>query len=500
MKTKLIVLLLCCFQISYTGNVSSQTPDPIAENPDVAAAISLLETYIENQMTYNGTPGISLAIVYDQEIVWSRGYGFADLERRIPATSETLYRIGSISKVFTSIAVLKLCDEGKLRLDDNVDMFLPWFQPENKYTDVPPITVRHLLTHTSGLPGESTSPYWSTFEFPSSEEIADGIRSQELVLPTQSRFKYSNLGFVMAGQLVAVVANTSYGQFVREQILEPLSMSETYSDLPDEAQPRLATGYGRRMPDGTRRVLPYSEMRGITPAAGFSATVNDLARLASWQFRLLDDGTTEVLKPYTLREMQSVQWLHPSWEWGWGLGFELLHTPDRDLIGHGGLVGGYRSALYLSPREKVAVIALTNAVDGAVFPGHQYSIVDKAFEWIAPAIEEATSKPVQEVEPDPVWNQYAGTYRAWWTDMTVLVLKGDLVLIYSRAEDPVQYMLALVPEKNGAFRVEGDGFDETGELVTFESESSGAVVGMRLGDQYLERVDRSTEKRHHRGE
>lgn len=96
MKSKLIVVLLCSFLVAHIGNVRSQTSGPIAEDPDVAAAIALLETYIENQMTYIGTPGISLAIVYDQELVWSRGYGFADLERRIPATTGTLYRIGSI--------------------------------------------------------------------------------------------------------------------------------------------------------------------------------------------------------------------------------------------------------------------------------------------------------------------------------------------------------------------------------------------------------------------
>lgn len=494
MKTTQVAALMCCFLFTYAGNARSQTSSSIAENPDVAAAISLLEAYVESQMTYQGLPGISLAIVHDQELVWSRGYGFADLERRLPVTSETIYRIGSISKLFTSIAVLRLRDEGRLRLDDKVDTYLPWFRPRNTYTDVPSITIRHLLTHTSGLPGEPLSSYWTTFEFPSSAQIAEGIQHQDLVLPTQSRFKYSNLGFAVAGELVAAVADTSFEQFVREQILEPLSMNGTFSDLSEEARARLATGYGRRMPDGTRDVLPYSETRGITPAAGFSATVNDLALLASWQFRLLDGGTTEVLKPYTLREMQSVQWLHPSWEWGWGLGFELWHTPDRDLVGHGGLVGGYRSAFYLSPREKVAVIALTNAVDSRVFPGQSYSIVDKAFAWIAPAIEKATESPHQNVEPDPEWNRYVGTYRAWWTDLRILMMKGNLVLIYSQAENPGEYLLTLVPERTRAFRVEGDGFDETGEVVTFESDGSGEIVGMRLANQYFERVGRSSDK------
>jgi CubicO group peptidase (beta-lactamase class C family) len=233
-------------------------------------------------MTYQDLPGLSLAIVHDQEIVWSRDYGFADRERRVPVTSETIYRIGSISKLFTSIAILMLRDDGKLRLDDRVDSYLPWFQPKNTYTDAPPIMVRHLLSHTSGLPGEPLSSYWTTFDFPSSTQIIDGIKRQDLVLPTQSRFKYSNLGFAIAGELVAEVAGIPFEEYVNEQILKPLSMNNTFTVLPKEIRDRLATGYGRRRPDGARREFPYSETRGITAAAGFSSTVNDLARLASW--------------------------------------------------------------------------------------------------------------------------------------------------------------------------------------------------------------------------
>jgi CubicO group peptidase (beta-lactamase class C family) len=469
------------------GCAGAQTSIPIAEDPGVAAAIRLLEAYVEDQITYQGLPGISMGIVHDQDLIWSRGFGFGDLEQRLPVSSETIYRIGSISKLFTSIAVLKLRDESKLRLDDRVDAHLPWFRPKNSFPETPPISIRHLLTHTSGLPSNALSSYWNSFEFPSSQEVAEGIRQQETVLPTQSRFKYSNLGFSVAGRLVSEVSGTSFEQFVRDQILEPLSMNSTFPGLPEEARPRLAIGLGRRMPDGTRQVLPYSETRGITPAAGFSSTVTDLARLASWIFRLLDGEEREVLNSYALREMLSVQWLHPSWEWGWGLGFEILHTPDRNLAGHGGLVGGYRCAFYLSPQEKVAVIALANAVDTKLFPGQPYSIVDKAFAWVAPAIEKAVVLPDRNEELDPEWDRYVGTYRAWWTDLRVLILKGSLVLIYPQAENPGEYILTLVPDRTGGFRVEGDGFDETGEVVKFESNDSGEVVGMRLGDDYYER-------------
>ena len=130
----------------------------LAAEPNVASSIDLLSAWIDSQILYRNQPGLSVAVVYDQELVWSAGFGHADMAQQIPATPETIYRIASITKLFTATAVLQLRDAGKLQLDDPVRKHLPWFNIQNPFGDAPPITLRHLLTHTAGLPREAAFP------------------------------------------------------------------------------------------------------------------------------------------------------------------------------------------------------------------------------------------------------------------------------------------------------------------------------------------------------
>ncbi len=136
---------------------------------------------------------MSIGIVHDQALAWSGGFGWADVERREPATADTLYRIGSITKLFTATALLLLRDEGKLHLDDPLTAHLPWFQMKAA-ADAGTITIRHLLTHTSGLPREGAFPYFTDSRFPSLDEIRARLPAQERPLPVETRWKYSNLG------------------------------------------------------------------------------------------------------------------------------------------------------------------------------------------------------------------------------------------------------------------------------------------------------------------
>ena len=125
---------------------AAQTPPaerpPLARNPGVAAALTVLDSWIDATVAQREQPGLSIGVVFDQDLIWAKGYGFADLERRLPATPGTLYRIASISKLFTATAVLQLRDAGKLRLDDPLSQHLPWFSIHKNYEDGPPITVR----------------------------------------------------------------------------------------------------------------------------------------------------------------------------------------------------------------------------------------------------------------------------------------------------------------------------------------------------------------------
>jgi CubicO group peptidase (beta-lactamase class C family) len=296
------------------------------------------------------------------------------------------------------------------------------------------------------------------------------------------------LGFTIAGLIIEEITGGSFSDYVHNHIFEFLKMNDTYAILPEEMKSRLAIGYGRRMPNGNRQIMPYSDTKGITPAAGLSTTVEDLARFASWHFRLFSSDSIDILNPSTFKEMIRVQWLDKSWLWGWGLGYEIFHSEERDIIGHGGLLGGYRCAFYLSMDEKVAIIGLTNAVDSNIFPGSSYSIIDKAFEWIAPSIVKA-SKSIEKVKkPDPQWYAYTGKYRHWWTDIQIIITNGELSLIYPNAVDPKTWMLKLVPISKHTFRIEGDGFDETGEIIKFELGTDGKVVRLIMGIDYFEPV------------
>src|SRR5207247_268625 len=169
----------------------------------VSSALKLLDALTATQVAYRQQPGLSIAIVSDQEMIWAKGYGYADVDKRVPATPATIYRMASHTKMFTAIAVMQLRDAGKLRLDDPVVKYLPWFKPQPASPDDPPVTIRHLLTHTSGLPREAAAPYWSDFNFPTRAEVVRGVAIQHAVSASEPKWKYSNLALAVPGEVVA---------------------------------------------------------------------------------------------------------------------------------------------------------------------------------------------------------------------------------------------------------------------------------------------------------
>ncbi|RLE20007.1 MAG: serine hydrolase, partial [Acidobacteria bacterium] len=302
---------------------------PLQERPEVADALTVLDRWIEKQVEYHRLPGLSIAIVYDQDIVWAKGYGFSDVEGKIPATPSTVYRMGSVTKVFTSSAIMMLRDQGKLRLDDPVSKYLPWFRIDNPFPDSPEITIRQLLTHTSGLPREADVPYWTDHIFPTREQLVKVVPTQELVAPPATTYHYSNLGMSLLGEVVAEVSGRSWAEYLQTEIFEPLGMSSS-SGAPGEAlMQRRATPYMLIGPDGARDIFDYYDAGAIGPAANMVSTVEDIARFASMQFSGGPAGGAQILKGSTLREMQRVHWVYPSFSGGRGLGFSVSHRSGK---------------------------------------------------------------------------------------------------------------------------------------------------------------------------
>lgn len=455
-----------------------------AEHPDsaVRAGITLLDEWIRAQIEYSELPGLVIGITHDQEVVWTKAYGRASLDPEVPMTVDSIFRIASHSKLFTAIAVLRLRDAGALRLDDPITEHLPWFDIENRHPEARPVTVRHLLTHTAGLPRESVHPAWTDFEFPEAEAVRDTVSDQETTYATETKWKYSNLGFTLAGMVAEAAGGASFAELVTAGILEPLRMDATsVGPVPADEAGRLATGYGRRMPDGGRERYPFVDAHAFDPATGVSSSVPDMLRFLQWQMRVRDRRSEEVLAANTLLEMQRPHWVQPDWRSGWGLGFSVRHTEDRDLIGHGGSYPGYRTQTLLSPEEKVGVVVFTNGGDGN--PGR---FVEKAFEWVAPHLAEEEKEAVAF---SPEWDIYLGLYRNRWGDTSVLRLEEELVLLSPLSENPDRSKGVLQPtDEPHVFRLESDGYGPHGELVRFALDDSGAVVRIFVGVNYSERV------------
>jgi CubicO group peptidase (beta-lactamase class C family) len=458
----------------------------MASDHGVRSGLEMLSAWIEGQMAYAGLPGVSIAVVHDQAVVWTRGFGWADVERQVPATPETLYRIASITKLFTATAILQLRDGGRLRLDDPLTAHLPWFAVKTAHPDAPSITVRHLLTHTSGLPREAAFPYWTDGAFPSWDAVRARLGQQSQVLPTETRWKYSNLGLALAGEVVAAVSGQPWAEYVRRHILGPLEMTATFTTSPPRDDARLATGYARRLPGGERRRAPWSELDALSAAASMTTSVSDLARFAMLQFRDQPTAAAPVLRGSTLREMQRVHWLEPGWQAGWGLGFQVLRVGGKTYVRHGGALRGYRTELRLCPAERSGVIVFTNADDG-----DPATYAEKAFEWVGPAIARASAAAPEPRTADPGWQRYAGRYRNAWGDVHVLVVDGRVTLILPALPDPAETKVELVPVSEHTFRAETDnGYGIPGELVVFEMDDAGRVARVKLGENYADPVAR----------
>lgn len=462
-----------------------QAQTSIAQNSEVAGTIKLLEAWIESQMTYRGQPGISVGVVYDQKLIWARGFGYADTEKKIAATPATIYRMASVTKTFTATAIMQLRDAGKLSLDDPVVKHLPWFKIKSSFADAPVITIRHLLTHTSGLPREASFPYWTDANFPTIEQIKETLPNQEAAFAPETMWKYSNLALGLAGQIVAAASGEPYDIYIRKHILEPLGMSSSTVLFPSETRNRLAVAYGRRMPDGKRSLQPDMDTKGIAPAANLSSTVEDLARYLAFHLSDGKVGEKLLLKNSTLREMQRVHWLQPDWKSGWGIGFAIARIGDRTTVGHGGALGGYRTQISFSPEEKIGVIVLTNSDDG-----NPDFYVKQIFTLLAPAIKKAVTPPSVVAQADPAWSTYVGTYRDAWGDSEILVLNGQLVLIDPTADDPKESLVKLIPAGKHKFKIVAETFNygEIGEFIVFELGTDGKAARMKLGENYTPRL------------
>jgi D-alanyl-D-alanine carboxypeptidase len=451
----------------------------VADDAEVKGAERLFESWILGQIAYRNLPGVAVGVVYDQQLVWAKGFGYADVDLRTPMTPATLFRMASHSKLFTATAVMQLRDAGKIHLDDTVSTYLPWFRIQPASTDDPGITIEELLTHSAGLPREAGA-HWTEMSFPDAAGIQSFIKEHAAAYPPEIRWKYSNLGFTIAGMLVETISGERWADYVQHHIFDPLGMA---SSSVDKRLAGLATGYGKRMPDGSRAKMPFVDARAMAPATGITSNVEDMARFVSLQFRQGQPGGSQILSTGALRLMHRVRMLENNWQSGNAIGFAVRREHDKTYVGHGGSYFGYKTQTYMQMEPKVGVIVLTNEDDS-----NPAEIALHLMESVGEAVAKAGAVPAKTVPWDPSWNRFAGKYRSRiGGEVEVIEMNKALVTIDPSGPFP-ENPTRLVPLGNGLFRLEANtGGGPVGETVRF-AEENGKVTRMYTGGSYAERV------------
>ena len=331
-----------------------QASDGSMRDAEVALAVRRVAAAAADDRRQTGLASLAIGIVHDQTLLLAAGFGCANLERGIPATPDTVYRVGSVTKVFEATALMQLRDAGRLRLDEAVDRYVPeaWYPGPNGARVSP--TWRQLASHTAGLernvqPNLGTVP--DLFRF---------LEHRAAAAEPGKVYAYSNLGFVLLGQAAALVAGERYHDYVRRHIFAPLEMTSSTYDVGSVAPDRLAIGYLRVDPGEDGWSGYRAGYRDPFPPSGtILSTVNDLSRFLRLQFRTGPAGGAQILDPRTVREM----W-RPVAPTGAAraaaIGWFVSPLGDDTLVKKDGGQPGFTALVQMIPERRLGVVLLVN--------------------------------------------------------------------------------------------------------------------------------------------
>lgn len=416
---------------------------------------NIINWWMPQKIQYDDIPGISIGIIHKGKVLYQKGFGYADIKNKKKINTESLFRVASMSKMFTAVALLQLQEQGKLKLDDPVSMHLLWFKGKNKIGDLRKVTIQHILSHTSGLFRDGSKSYWHTHSFP--KKLKGTISSRSIVFKHSEQFKYSNHAYAILGEVIKKVSGLSYEEYVAKNIIETLDMKSTYPDLEPKALKHLARGYGRVIPGKKgREIFPYTPTYAYAPATGFISNVSDLAKfLGSLTFQSLAPRILSEKSKRTLFKLQRKT--GDGKAYGLGFAISTITSKRRRLLGHGGGFAGYITQALFNPKDGLGVIVLTNSIDA-----NAYSLCYGIFSTLYYFIDTHFKKEFKG-------GIYEGIYRERWGD-DVIVQAGDSLLVFdARNNNPItKSKLLLMPQGKHIFKMETqEVFESPGELAIF---------------------------------
>ena len=341
-------------QIGYaqTSAVQTQVSD------DLAKRLAAIEGKVEKRRIELGIPGMSLAIVKDGKVIYSKGLGMKDFENKIPVTENTQFAIGSATKAFTALSVLMSQDDGKLSLDDSPKKYLSYFKMKDAETDKN-ITVRDLLSHSSGLSRMDLAMITGKLNRMELIQVAGEAKP---IAKLREKFGYQNVMFAAAGEIVAAVQKQSWEKFVPERIFAPLGMTNSTISLVEMQKAKdYSLGYEYNFDTKATKKLPFRAIDEVAPAGSINSSAKDMSE---WLKFVLSKG--EVNGKRLVSEKGFEEWLKPqtkitsNGKFNYGLGWFLQEWNGMKVVQHGGNIDGFNSMVAMIPEKNIGFVMLTN--------------------------------------------------------------------------------------------------------------------------------------------
>ena len=420
-----------------------------AAAPSPAEIRTRVDEYVRAAMAVHSFSG-SILVAQNGQAIVSKGFGMANIELAVPNTPQTVFRLGSVTKQFTAMAIMILQERGKLRVNDPACQYLPECPAAWQ-----PLTIRHLLTHTAGIPNYTNFPdFVRVAVLPTtSTELVGRLTDKPLEFPPGEKFAYSNSGYYLLGLIIERASGKSYADFLHEAVFTPLGMTHTGYDSPSRILKNRAAGYARQA--GVIVNAAYMDMTLPYAAGGLYSTTEDLLR---WD---------QALYTGTLVSEKSLDEMFTPYKGGYGYGWSIGRKFDRPEISHGGGIYGFATEIARFPADRVTVIVLSN-VETA--PAGRMATDLAAIVFGAPY---EMPRERQAITLDPaVQAQYVGEYKIASPPIEIVVTQADgglLALIAGRLK------LALLPESETTFFSR-----DVSAQITFVKDGAGQVTGLTL--------------------
>ena len=437
-----------------TANLIMTESDTVLDD----ATLATIDRWLTYRVWHSRTPGAQVAIGRRGKLIFSRAYGYADLERRQPMRTGHLFRIASHSKTFTATLVLQLVERDELGLDDRLSDHLPEFA-EDQIGD---ITIRELLEHTAGVLRDGTDgDFWQGNQpFPDRGELITMVRAGAK-RPPGELFAYSNLGYGLLGAVIESTTGERYVDLVRRQIAEPLGLSNTAGAYLPARTADYARGYTGLATGPERHPIEPVDTRALDAAAGVTSTAEDL--MAYFSAHAL--GDTRLITDRSKRMMQRtanvIDPRRPDGP-GYGLGMASESFGEHRTVGHGGGFPGHITRTLLDPDDGLVVTALTNAIDG---PASQLAA------GVLKLIDDARSHPPETPGFSAEVLAHTGRWRSLWSVVDIGVVGSRMLAIDPTSWEPTEDVDELEVVDPDRFRIAaGGGYGSVGESVVFATD------------------------------